>query len=198
MFEYLKPYKYIFVSGMQRSGTTICMRMIQWDLEISHCYWLGDNLNTAQHPEILKTEGPIVFHSPAISRNLHEIRREDSAIIWMKRDNQEIFESSKSIQWAPGQEFKNYELEPDKDFRDLIQAKEDFWEWQKERIPHTFEVEYENLKSHPLWLEDRSFKSYLRATSPGTIPPGSNTSLYHYYPDRLGRLEDLLSEYPKN
>jgi len=208
MFEYLKPYSHIIVSGMQRSGTTIASRMIQYDLEIPYCYWVGNNLEVITD---YYQGGQGVYHAPGLSHLLHGFKdtaHANFAVIWMKRDIEEIVESAYKAKWDPTADIGNYpffmngipdgtELDYTTMVRLLAQAKINFWETQKPLTETYFEVEYESLKDHPLWLDDRPWKKWSRATSPGTLPKdGEVTS--EGYTDFKKPLSELLEEFPKD
>lgn len=202
MFEYLKDYKHILVSGMQRSGTTICMRMIQYDLEIEKCYWPGYDL------ELLSQEKQSVYHGPGLSHLLHGLKPEnedDLAIVWMKRDENEILSSLMNFRWGEERDFENYGIPiidniiSNHDYMKLIAVKKFTWENQKKYIKNFFEVEYESLREHPLWCEPEVRKDFefskqtspkqglLRVMEDGKLLPGSF----------IVTLDVLLDEYPK-
>ncbi len=208
MFEYLKDYKQIFVSGPQRSGTTICMRMIQYDIEAPMCVWTGNQINRITEIKEygedydMEIKYPLLFHCPGLSHILHALKSDDgskSAVIWMKRDPQEVAYSGWKVGWDPSVDLQNYNVVPDTNgvisLFELTNAKERLWEMQKTQIENWFEVEYESLKSHPLWIdkEDRNFGQKSRCTSPGLLEIVGEKPMFW----EGGDLESLLKEFPK-
>jgi hypothetical protein len=212
MFEYLKPYSHIIVSGMQRSGTTIAARMIQYDLEIPYCYWVGNKLGIIT--DIPPEGGQGVYHAPGMSHLLHGFKSTEDAtfaVIWMKRDIEEIIESAYKVKWDPTADIGNYpafmngipdgtEVDYPTMVRRLAQEKINFWETQKPLVETYFEVEYESLRNHPLWLNDRPWKKWPRTTSPGTLPSEEVKILKGYSSDLDLKkpLSELLEEFPKD
>ena len=207
MFEHLKDFQYIFVSGMQRSGTTPCMRMIQWELEIPQAVWLGpvpDRAKETTEKEEFKNTR-IVFHSPAISHLLHEIPAaysEKVAIVWVRRDMDEIFRSAMRVGWDPTHELKAYNLEFNRKegvkkelMVSLRDAKEALWEKQKKDIPYWFEVDYDDLKKHPMWLQPEERIEFHSRQVGLNNPIVSGTGVRHQLdPDTFGDLESLRKE----
>jgi len=207
MFEYLKDYKRIFVTGMPRTGTTICARMIQYDIEASYCIWAGGYLSRiTELEELMKSYSidfsyPIIFHCPGLSHLIHKIKDEDEfAVIWMKRDRGEVVNSAAKMEWDPRKQLEAYNILSTHDLRIdlniLITEKDTLWEEQKKEIKNWFEVDYENLKPHRLWIdkEKRNWRIHRRITSPG---------MSAVMPDILsasegGSLELLLKEFPKD
>ncbi len=198
MFEYLKGYRCIFVSGMQRSGTTICARMIQWDLKISTCYWAGVKTDRIEryfnNPNYLFTKyNPLLLHSPGPSHCIHEYTAEDVAIIWMKREVEDVMASAKKVPWNPTRRaFSAYGIKTgsvlgiENKVKALYHAKQNYWEkTQKFQIKNWYEVEYESLAEHPLWLgkEDRGKKLKTRQIKPGGTLQGELEHLKRDYPE---------------
>lgn len=202
MFEYLKDYKQIFVTGMQRSGTTICMRMIQYDIEASYCIWTGGEVRKILMMEKCPVEFsyPIVFHCPGLSYLIHKIEDESEfAVVWMKRDREEIIDSVIKRDWDPRVDLETYKISPTEDLREninaLITVKENRWKEQKKEIKNWYEVEYESLKPHRLWIDkkDRNWGNHSRHTSIGMSKLIKKKCLAW----EGGELEHLLKEFPK-
>ena len=191
---------------MQRSGTTICARMIQWDIEAPYCCWVGGNLKRVNSSEHEPLGTPLVYHAPGVAHLLHQVSSPDTAVIWMKRDPEEILQSARNKEWIPTVELKIYKDRFPKDeelyyntiIRGLTKAKNEVWEEQKPRIENTFEIEYESLRSHPLWLDNRPFNKRSRAISPGTAPKSEPIPGGVQYQTNISALSDLLEEFPKD
>jgi len=200
MFEHLKEFDYIIVSGMQRTGTTIAARMIQYDTEIPRCIWLGHNVN-----RVGESDDPTVYHAPGLSHMLHLIETPPEvkwAVVWMTRDDKEVFDSlSRLIKWNATLSLEQYGEEPTgdwkKDVRRLIQIKAEWWEDQKSQIPNAFEIEYNSLKDHLMWVNKRDRKKFnARQTSAGS-PYRDLEHADMVANDAGGSLADLLIEFPK-
>ncbi len=109
MFEHLKQYKHILVSGCQRSGTNLCTRIIQYDLDIPKYVALGNGIKSLDKH---LNEGPQkVYHAPGASRWLEEYGdRDDVVVIWMRRDFEDVLRSAKRINWKCNAEMTAYGL----------------------------------------------------------------------------------------
>jgi hypothetical protein len=162
VFEHLNipqhRYKIILVSGMQRTGTTVCMKMIQHDLKLDkdNINWLGPS-KTRFKPYLNKRGGPWVLHGPGLSHLLPEIGSLDNVfIIWMKRPFEEILASAQRIKWQPKQNLDNYGIKKtddyEEDLRKLYEAKNLHWEQAKLVLQNYQEVDYSSLETHPLFL----------------------------------------------
>ena len=204
MFEYLEPYRKIIVTGMPRSGTTICARMIQYDLEIYKTLWAGDykdlvdKLFTRLDEPGEGFNARVVLHAPSLSYCVHEFEDyNDVAIVWMKRDYADTFASIIRTQWDPRDNLKAYHLESAKDIvkdiRALDNAKSEKWKIQKPAIKNWFEIEYESLRSHRMWFDDKEARKSWpsRITSPNSKDPLDGSHTY-------GKLRWLLEEFPKD
>lgn len=171
MFEHLKKHKCVVVTGPQRSGTHICAEMISRDLkyEYVHEHMCGDNFKKPYetimyYRSLIKDKNHtyntiydgVVFQLPAFSAYCH-LLPDDIAIVFMRRDIEDILRSEKRIQWP----MAGHEL--DKYFRTngvISQIKYEVWEaWQRDTIKHYYEIKYDTLKEHPLWKkpDDREY-----------------------------------------
>lgn len=151
MFEWLVNFDKILVTGPQRSGTRICAKMIANDtgfefvdeasLAMDGLYRLNYFLNAAR---------PLVIQCPVICRHVHMFNDEKTAVVLMRRSVDDIVKSQERIGWQwEWLELARY----DRTDGPIAEIKYQFWdEYQKERIQHAFEVEYESLVMHPLWI----------------------------------------------
>ncbi len=154
MFEWLKKYKKVIVTGPHRSGTRICARMISYDLGYPYIDEEDiyiDSLYTFSHYLFSKT--PFVIQCPALSKYIHNFSSNSCAVIFMKREKKDIIASQERIGWS--------------------------WEWlerlrygetkgaisdikynyinkiQNGNMNNLFEVEYNSLFKHPLWVKKK-------------------------------------------
>lgn len=156
LFEHLTEFNVILVSGPQRSGTTICAKMVAQDTE----YTLVDESEYTYHDEshwqkIVKKGNKIVVHCPAMCHLLHKFADDERvAIVFMRRDLRDIIASQERIGWTEREEPR--ELAKYKaDYGPIALVKYEFWELrQAELFPpeRRFEIEYESLAEHPLWV----------------------------------------------
>lgn len=162
MFKHLSRYNYIFVTGPQRSGTTIAAKMIAHDT--GHKYIDEADFNTANEEKffsILKSHKNIVVQCPAMSHMIHDIADDKSLVVIMLRDIDDIVASEKRVKWSIGPylELERFGMSRKRavSFRrrggKVSELKYQRWEKeQKDKIPHYIELEYESLSSHPMWV----------------------------------------------
>lgn len=162
MFEYLKAFDKIVVSGPQRTGTTICTKMIAADtgheclLEESFSgenFW-GDFENLYK---TLLSDKKVVCQVPSLSPYVH-LLPENVAVIFMMRHSNDIRASEKRINWQDQQrQLERY-------FRTEGEAhhvKYEVWDkYQKPHIKNCFEIPYGSLEGHPLWIEKDKRKDF--------------------------------------
>lgn len=151
MFSEFGKFEKILVTGPQRSGTRICAKMIAHDT--GHKYvdeaMIGvDSLYRLK--SLFERKQRIVVQCPALCRHIHMFRADNCAIIIMLRNVKDIVASQKRIGWN----WENVELERYDQTEGLIaEIKYAFWKkYQKEKIGNAFEIEYESLARHKLWV----------------------------------------------
>jgi hypothetical protein len=159
MFEDLKRWPRILVTGPQRAGTQITARMIAHDT--GHKFrgenaFFTDSLNALW--ELLRTSRNVSVQCPALCRYVHILAANDPGILVVMciRDRKEIAQSQARIRWAWGQpELIRYGRLEGSQF----DAKYSFWNnFQKDALKgQGMEVRYDSLSNHPLWIpaEDR-------------------------------------------
>lgn len=154
MFEYLAPFPRIVVTGGQRSGTTICAAMIASDL--GYWFYPEEQIRNHEHWRVRRLFGRttnFVLQAPALCRHVHKFSAPDVAIVLMRRNIEDIVASEKRIGWFGGIhhafELRRYGLEEG----NIAEAKYRYWEeTQRDLIHNPFEVEYESLAAHPMWI----------------------------------------------
>lgn len=164
MFEELAQYSKIIVTGPQRSGTRICAQMIAADT--GHAYldegYLAEPLerypDSIHKAKFFLTQGHIVVHAPALCARINELGAEDTLIVMMKRDVGQIIQSQQRINWNwEARELAAYGVKTGV----ISSVKYARWMAQKETIPNWREIEYESLRSHPLWVDEEQRKEFL-------------------------------------
>lgn len=150
----------ILVTGPQRSGTTIVAHALAQDLGLLYCDEddIGWEEGSKNKEDILRRTLAYgidyVIQAPACAHICHTLP-EDTVIVFMRRDVQDIKKSQKRIGWAYEQiEMDKY---PPKYHRGSIaETKYYYWESvQRGLIKYPYEIEYESLREHPLWVEGR-------------------------------------------
>jgi len=153
MFDKLKKYRNIIVTGPQRSGTRIVSKMISQDLG---CLYVDElDINICSITELFKhllSEERCVIHCPHLSVCCHLIDSPETIVIFMKRDLKDIEKSQERIGWEDF--WKKKQLRQYFSEGNINIVKYQIWDKQKEimEIPW-LELEYESLAEHPLWVE---------------------------------------------
>jgi hypothetical protein len=151
MFGWLAEFDKILVTGPHRSGTRVCTKMIAYDtgheyvgesdIGIDSLHWLDLLLHKRQR---------LAVQCPALCRHVHMFSADDTAIVLMRRNIEDIIASQERIGWR----WEKVELgRYDRSDGVIAEVKYQFWEEsQREQIQHAFEIEYESLAEHPLWI----------------------------------------------
>jgi len=151
MFEWLAEFDRILVTGPHRAGTRIATQMIAYDT--GHRYIdegevKMDSLYTLRL--MFESQRRFVVQCPSLCRYAHYFSAEDAAIVLMRRPVADVVASQNRIHWGwESLELMRYNQAEGP----IAEVKYRYWdEYQKERILHPFEVDYDTLKAHPLWL----------------------------------------------
>ena len=162
MFEHLKEFPVILVTGPQRSGTRICAKMIAHDT--GHRFVDEAEIHTDSLYELVlqmhfaeERGQKIVVQCPALCHDVIHFKPYNPAIVMMIRNIDDIHASERRIGWW----FNDLEAikywdwtEQERPMGDIARLKYDYWwlvcqEWKEDSW---FEVEYESLSAHPLWI----------------------------------------------
>ena len=163
MFENLSKFDVILVSGPQRSGTTLAAKAIAADT--GHTYVNEVEFNFHDEDKfgaIVDFGGKVVIHCPPMCHKLHEwADDEDVAVVMMRRDLRDIIASQERINWTDKEQWRELQKYNAK-YGPIALVKYDYWERvQSPLIPieRRFEVEYESLAEHELWIapEERPY-----------------------------------------
>lgn len=152
MFEYLKPFPKVLVTGPQRSGGTIVAAMIANDL--GYRLHLEERVRVSElwrmEKQFATGRLPFVLQAPALCRHAHEVSAPDVAVVLVRRDIDDIIASERRVNWeSEAQELRRYGLKSGV----ISEVKYRFWdEYQKPLIENAFEVNYEDLAEHPMWI----------------------------------------------
>lgn len=156
MFEYLKKYPLILVTGPQRSGTTICAKMVAHDTG----YMLFDETDfgvtdSERFLHFTRIHN-VVIQCPHQLRIAHEIS--NAFVILMKRNITDIITSEKRVGWDKSWHMWEKSFYTYTDPRPVSEIKYEYW--QKHKPQNYTEVEYESLKQHPLWFDKEHRKNF--------------------------------------
>jgi len=151
MFQWLGKFEKILVTGPQRSGTRICARMIAYDTGYQYIDEIEigvDSLNWFW--SFFSKNRYFVVQCPALCRYVHMFSADDTGVVLMLRKIDDIITSQERIDWNSERiELARY----DSSEGIIADIKYKFWkENQVKHIKHTFEIEYESLVGHPLWV----------------------------------------------
>lgn len=152
MFEWMTRFDKILVTGPQRSGTRVCARMIARDT--GHRY-VDEKEIAVGHRDLLDAlcgaEHKFVVQCPALCHCIHEFGADDTLIILMRRKIEDIIASQERIEWGNEQDQLRRHYGGVEGPISVIRYR--FWEkYQRPRIKHVLEVEYESLSGHSLWI----------------------------------------------
>lgn len=156
MFEHLAEFNQILVTGPQRSGTTICARMVAEDTGHEYIDEAVFNVHRWDYLQgILEAWDKIVVQCPAVAHCIHQVP-DDALVVWMMRPPRDIIASQERIGWKEEPiELAKYRPLINGNFHGagIAEVKNGFWNVaQKPVIKHWLEVEYDSLAEHPLWV----------------------------------------------
>ena len=153
MFEDLKHWQRILVTGPQRSGTRIATRMIAEDTG----FWFfpeenfgTDSLNLLW--KLLKTSYHVVVQCPTMSNHAYLLAQSDPdlLVVMMVRDLEDIKASEERISW----EWEITELiKMGRIEGNSAKIKYERWREQKPFLGNQgIEVRYDSLEAHPMFV----------------------------------------------
>ena len=144
----LRQHTAILVTGPQRSGTTIGARILA--MELGRRYVDENEIqiaNVARSRNVLSGTG-VVLQAPALCHVAHTF---SCAVVLMRRCVADIVRSQDRIGWGVYEpvELAKYEV----DRGPIAEVKYCAWnDWQKDQCAAPYELEYESLRGHPLWV----------------------------------------------
>jgi len=153
LFEGLKQFDRIYVTGPQRAGTTICSQMIAHDTGYQYVDELSFGAENYELFDRLKNKKHCVIHCPGFCHLIHEYTNDDTLIVLVRRPIEEIVRSQKRATWrGECNELEKYGLT--KGVMSMIKYKH-FDKHQRHLIKHLREVDYHSLEPHPMWCDNR-------------------------------------------
>lgn len=173
MFESLEQHKKILVTGPHRSGTTFAATAIQHDLRDSHglireelCRKSNFDIGKARY-WLMEYPGAVVVQAPFLADMCHQFP--GVFVVFLHRDNVDIARSQQRMYEINGQQviwpyIEDAELSKYHANGAIALIKYESWQEQKKSIDHYLELDYESLRAHPLWVDDRK-DFHVRQTS---------------------------------
>jgi hypothetical protein len=151
MFEHLGKFALILVTGPQRSGTTIAARMIAADTGKQYVDEQAfEATDEIRFEAVLADLDGGVVQCPGMAFQIHrQGARDDVAVVFVRRAEEDIIASQRRIDWT------HNDFEASRYGRAGIAAriKYEAWDdWQRSLVRHPYDVEYERLAAHQLWV----------------------------------------------
>jgi len=148
---FLDMFRKVLVTGPQRSGTAITSEIINYETNLELIReWEFGYFDKKLFKEFVDDPIPMVIQCSGLCRWIHEYDAKDIAVVLCRRNVRDIIASQERIEW-PGEELElnNYGRKSGI----ISQIKYEFWEQhQRPLLTNPFEVEYESLKGHKLWV----------------------------------------------
>lgn len=154
MFLEFEKFRAVVVTGCQRSGTTIATVMMAQDLKFEPVLEEQFGVhNRAAWQTLIASQSRIVVQCPAMSAYVSDLAHmDDVAVVWMHRAKADIERSMFRVGWVHHgeqvRELKKYGYSQG----DLVAIKSRVWNADKQKLPNAFDLHYNDLKTHPLWI----------------------------------------------
>ncbi len=147
MFEYL-DYPYVIVTGPHRSGTTIAGHMIAHDtgkefLDEANIY----HKYVREIPNLFADKRDIVLQAPYAVSWLPILSDPEIAIVLIRRNTDDIHNSVKRSKNPKGKMISLPPFSPEQAYA--------LWDNIKGMLHNPFEIQYNELKNHPMWLDEK-------------------------------------------
>lgn len=160
----LKPFSGILVTGAQRSGTTIAGHILAQ--ELGYRYADEEEIQIYDYVKAfaLLNEKGIVLQAPGMAYLAHWFNRPHMAVVFMRRNLEDIYKSEARIGWREAYNGANLKAEIDRyhamygrtpENGNIAQVKYEVWDELQKPLCHSFDLDYESLRGHPLWKDAR-------------------------------------------
>lgn len=154
-----KGYNIIIVTGPQRSGTTICARMIGHDLGLNYVdegrfeVWKVEKARAA-----IARHDPCVVQAPGLLRQVNKVVNgygDKACVVLMRRKPREITDSLKRhpkvVHYASLIWMEVFGTDARAEALPLLMYA--WWDWHmKYRVPNKVEIYYDALAEHRFWV----------------------------------------------
>ncbi len=155
MFETLKEFSNIVISGPQRSGTRIAAKIVAKDAKKIYIDEKDINYHDFRLLEWYLDRKNVVIQCPGLCHLLHRITTSSTLIIMIVRPIEEIL-SSEDRCWNDQSKFNElYKYGYSNGI--ISKIKYNFWDTHQKLIlnERAREINYHYLKKHPLFIKDR-------------------------------------------
>ena len=155
MFEHLKKFSNIVISGPQRSGTRIAAKIIASDTGKNYIDERYISFHDFRLLQYYLQKGRVVVQCPGLCHLLHNIKRENTLIIMVRRSIEEIISSEYRV-WEKDSE--RIELLKYGYTDGIIsKIKYSFWDSEQRAIlgRRAKEINFNDLESHHLFIKER-------------------------------------------
>jgi hypothetical protein len=145
----LRPRTRIVVTGPQRSGTTISARILAD--ELGYEFLPEERIryrNLLKFFQLYASLDRFVLQAPCLCAFAHVL---PACIVLVRRDVEEIIKSQERIGWSEYErrELRNYFV----DTGPIAEVRYSVWDrYQKPNMSNAFELKYESLRGHRLWV----------------------------------------------
>jgi hypothetical protein len=163
LVQELKPYNAVLVTGPQRSGTTIGARILAQELGYRYVDENAFGIHDPHRAYMLMKEGNVVLQAPALCHVASDFtHRLHYAVVMMRRPIEDITKSENRIGWRVAYNGLNLLAEQKKYAEKfgiygnhIALIKYYCWDMLQKQMCDSFDLEYESLRGHPLWKEER-------------------------------------------
>jgi len=174
--DLLENFSKIIVTGPQRAGTTIASKIIAQDLGyrfVDEGDEGGIGTGLSRIKEFLNHNKNVVVQCPILAcmaHGIHAFDRQNIVIVYMRRSPKDIEKSQERINWhwdaAEKKQIKEMvsqnKIKINIDYNKMVsEVKYFFWDtFQKPKISNYYDLDYESLSDHPLWLDKENRKGF--------------------------------------
>ena len=150
-----------FVTGPQRSGSTFLAHAISFDLGIQHIDEVDfQTFDYEQFREVAARSRHWVAQAPALFHHLTDMQKDFPSVIPVvcRRRVEDITKSQQRVNWGAREEgFERHNLAiPYSDQRSIAEIKYEMWDKNKSGYQHFIDVNYDELRAHPMFAQARS------------------------------------------
>lgn len=150
----LSRFKTILVTGPQRSGTRIASKILANDL--NYLFIDEQNIRIDSIKRLIsygEDDFNKVIQCPGLSSVIHLLADEETAVVMMKRPIEDIVASQERIGWAY-EDYEKLKYSSKKD-KTISEIKYDAWESQKLFMNESFEIDFDSLSFHEMWIDKK-------------------------------------------
>lgn len=166
----LSEYQALLVTGPQRSGTTIGARVLAQETGLEYIDEDDFGVHDCKLFEAILRQPGIVVQCPAMSRWIHHYATEQRCVVFMHRLAHEINASADRVGWNYAPELDKYKsimlngaTMPMLNITRHNLATVTYMYWQsvqKPACPHSFDLHFDTLRGHPLFVQDHLRKEF--------------------------------------